>query len=62
MDIHLSSLPILDNVCALCGEIQCGHSQDKAKSFECLCRPNPGRFQLKAVGFIVEEVLFNIKT
>ena len=61
MGIDEAPFPLLDHMCALCGEIKGGHRQDKAPSLEGFGRPNLGRFQLKAVGFIGQKVLFNIK-
>ena len=59
MSIDETALAFPDDLCALRNQVKRGYSQDETEPFQSLCRPNQGSFQLKAVGFIVQEVLFN---
>ena len=62
LGIDASSLSRLDDVRALTDQVKRGHRQDQAESFQCRSRADARSFQLKAIGFIVQEILFYIET
>ena len=62
MGIDASSLPRLDEVRALTDQVERGHGQDQAEPFQRRGGTDARSFQLKAIGFIVQEILFYIET
>ena len=62
MRINKTTFASLDHRGSLRHQVQRGHGQDQTQPLQGLGRANQGRFQLKAIGFIVQKVLLNIET
>ena len=61
MGIDPPPLPCFHDLRALTDQIEGGHGQDQTEALQCTGGSDQGGFQLKAVGFIIEEILFNIE-
>ena len=62
MGIDASSLARLDDVRALTDQVKGGYRQDQAEPFQRRGRADARSFQLKAIGFVVQEIFFNVKS
>lgn len=56
------ALALFHNFCTLGDQIQCGEGQHEAQPLQRLRRADEGRFELEALRFVIQEVLFNIKS
>jgi len=61
MGIDASSLSGLDDVRSLTDPREGGNRQHQAEPFQRRSRPNQRGLQLKAIGFVVQKILFNVE-
>ena len=62
MWIHQTAFPASHNIRALTDQKQSGCRQSQTETGKGICRAKQGGFELKAVGFIIKKVLFDVKT
>jgi hypothetical protein len=56
------AVALFHHFCPLGDQIQCGESQYQAQPLQRLRRADEGRFELEAIRFVIQAVLFNVKS